>query len=92
MPQAPGEKPSSSNRAQERVNEFLRQRGLEPDDPAPVKPADPDAAPSNDADTAADTEGDQQAASRSGPPDSRSSVPGPGETDWAAAPEAGDDA
>ena len=55
MPQRPGEEPSSSNHAQERVNEFLRERGLDPDDSAPPEPADPDAAVSEDTDVALDT-------------------------------------
>ena len=92
MPQTPGEKPSSLNRAQERINEFLRQRGLDPDDSASVEPANPDAAASEDADAALDTEGNPPAASSSGPTDSRSSVSQQSEKDWAATPEAGDDA
>jgi hypothetical protein len=91
MPQGPGEKPSSSNHAQERVNEFLRERGLDPDDPAPPGPADPDATTDKDTDVALDTE-EGPRASNSSPPRPRPSVPEPGDTDWAAAPEAGDDA
>jgi hypothetical protein len=92
MPQRPGEEPSSSNHAQERVNEFLRERGLDPDDSAPPAPADSDAAVNEDTDVALDTGENPRAASDAGPPDRRPSVPEPGDTDRAAAPEAGDDA
>jgi hypothetical protein len=92
MPQRPGEEPSSSNHAQERVNEFLRERGLDPDDSAPPEPADADPTVSEDGDVGPDTEEDPRAASDPGPPDPRPTVPEPGDTDWAAAPEAGNDA